>query len=131
MCDYPHVPFDRAGRAETLRASAPARPLVYQAPDARGAAYGLQTCHAPRTLAALGRVCAEHPQARIVGGGTDVGLWITKQLRDLPEIVLTAEVAELQAIRHDTDALTIGAAASLEDAFAALVGDYPELAELH
>jgi xanthine dehydrogenase small subunit len=73
---------------------------------------------------------AAHPHALVLAGSTDVGLWATKQLRDLGDLLYVGRVAELTAIERDAATLTIGAAATLEDAFAALVVDYPELAEL-
>ena len=54
---------------------------------------------APATEDALARLCARHPDATIVGGATDVGLWITKQLRDLPRIIHTGRVASLHEVR--------------------------------
>ena len=84
---------------------------------------------APVDADGLAAACAAHPQARIVAGATDVGLWITKQHRDLGTLISTAGVRELAAIRRDADATTIGAAATLEDACAALDDDYPKLRE--
>src|SRR5690606_4099797 len=40
----------------------------------------------PGSLAELEAWCAAHPKGVLVAGATDVGLWITKQLRSLPEI---------------------------------------------
>ena len=55
-----------------------------------------------------------------MAGGTDVGLWVTKQLRDLGEVIYITEVDELKRSTHADGELRIGAAASLEDAWAAL-----------
>ncbi len=63
-------------------------------------------------------------------GSTDLGLWVTKQFRDPGDLLFIGNVAELKAIERDAHTLTIGAAASLEAAYAALAGDYPQLAEL-
>jgi xanthine dehydrogenase small subunit len=60
-----------------------------------------------RPLAAL---LVEHPDARIVAGATDVGLWVTKQHRDLDTIIDIGEVADLRRSSTRTrDGLTIGA----------------------
>ena len=84
---------------------------------------------APVEADGLAEACAQHPQACLVAGATDVGLWITKQHRDLGTIISTAEVRDLATIRRGDDAFEIGAAATLADAFAALDDDYPELHE--
>jgi xanthine dehydrogenase small subunit len=44
---------------------------------------------APRSLTELTDILAHEPSALILGGGTDVGLWVTKQHRDLPLLVTT------------------------------------------
>ena len=41
----------------------------------------------PASVASLAELYLRHPDAVIVAGATDVGLWITKQLRDLPKII--------------------------------------------
>ena len=69
------------------------------------------------TLAAL---AADHPDATIVSGATDVGLWITKQMRQLPKIILTGGVKDLHAVTDEVDRITIGAAASYAEAMPAL-----------
>ena len=85
---------------------------------------------APRTLAALTSLCAQRPDARLVAGATDLGLWVTKQHRDLGDMVYIGEVAELAALtRRDDGSLFIGAGVSLAQAFAALDTTHPELHE--
>ena len=84
---------------------------------------------APRTLAELARRYAASPQARLVAGGTDVGLWVTKQLRDLGEVIPVTEIDELKTVTHDDGALRIGAGVSLEVAWGALAARAPALTE--
>ena len=85
---------------------------------------------APRSADELAAVLEADPDAVLLAGGTDVGLWVTKQLRDLPSIVYLGEVAELKRIHRQASGLVIGAAVSLSQGWAAIVGEYPELAEL-
>jgi xanthine dehydrogenase small subunit len=106
------------GRGEALRAIC------------RDSALQMPNWHAPRTLDELAGILLTHPQALILAGGTDVGLWVTKQLRDLETVVYIGEVETLQQIHRDSDAIRIGAAVSLTDAWAAIVGEYPQLSEL-
>ncbi|MDR7004622.1 xanthine dehydrogenase small subunit [Paraburkholderia strydomiana] len=127
---YPRVTLDRKAVEETLRALQRNDTFEYRAPDTRGAAFGAPAFYAPLTLDAFARLRAEHPQARLVAGSTDVGLWVTKQFRDLGDVLYIGNVRELKTIERDAQTLTIGAAVTLEDAYAALAADYPELAEL-
>jgi len=83
---------------------------------------------APHTPDALARACAARPDARIVAGTTDVGLWVTKELRDLVDMIYVGDVDALTAIRETTDGIEIGAAATLTDAMPILD---PQFAELH
>ncbi|MFO1326572.1 MAG: xanthine dehydrogenase small subunit [Rubrivivax sp.] len=84
----------------------------------------------PRTLDELATLRAERPQARLVAGATDVGLWINKQLRELPELILTGRVDALRRIEVHDGALHVGAAVPLEDAWKALVDRWPALHDL-
>jgi len=93
-------------------------------------ANGQARYHAPLTLDELAGLYQQHPDARILAGGTDVGLWVTKQLRELPTIIYLGNVAELQQVEMGADAIEIGAAVTLTDAFAALQPHYPEFNEM-
>ncbi len=86
--------------------------------------------HAPTNLKSLAEVYQQHPDATILAGGTDVGLWVSKQLRELPEVIYLGHVEELQHISETDAGIEIGAAVSLEDAFRRLSKPYPELSEL-
>lgn len=85
---------------------------------------------APRTLAALADTYLANPQALLLAGGTDIGLWLNKAQRRLPALLYLGEVTELQHIEQDEAAITIGAAVSLADAWTALVAEHPSLADL-
>ena len=87
--------------------------------------------HAPRSVAALAQRYLQTPDALLLAGGTDIGLWVTKQLRTLPDIIYLGEIAELKQIQLTDSALEIGAGVSLSDAYAALVAHYPMLEELY
>lgn len=127
---YARVPFDRGAIAQALQALQRRDTFEYVAPDVRGAAFGEHAFYAPVTLDAFAALRAAHPHARLLAGSTDVGLWVTKQFRDLGDILYVGNVAEMKQIARDAQTLTIGAAVTLEEAYAALAGDYPELAEL-
>lgn len=85
---------------------------------------------APRTVDELATELETTPGALVLAGGTDVGLWVTKQLRDLPPIIYIGAVEELERIRRGEGILEIGAAVALTDGWTALVAEYPSLAEM-
>jgi xanthine dehydrogenase small subunit len=85
---------------------------------------------APRTLEAFAAVRAERPEARLLAGATDIGLWTNKQFRDVGDLLYLGAVRELHAVEHDGPLLRIGAAVPLEDAWATLVQHWPELREM-
>jgi len=85
---------------------------------------------APRSADELAAVLEANPDATILAGGTDVGLWVTKQHRDLPTIVSLNDAADLRAIDDLGDAIRIGAAVRYADAHATLTRLHPEFDEL-
>jgi xanthine dehydrogenase small subunit len=85
---------------------------------------------APRSVDELARLYEAAPASLLVAGATDVGLWVTKELRDLPAMIYLGDVGELKQVRDADGALEIGAAVSLADGYAALVRRYPMLAEM-
>ena len=89
-------------RAGALAALADDRDLLVGDDDAFFAA--------PASESSLAALLARHPKAVMVAGATDVGLWITKQLRDPRQIVWLGRVAGLDAIEEGTGSLRIGAA---------------------
>jgi xanthine dehydrogenase small subunit len=112
MFDLPPVALDTAPVITALRAIAEGAPAS-----------------APSTLAELATRYAAAPNARLVAGGTDVGLWVTKQFRDLGQVISVTEVDELKQITHAGGELRIGAGASLETAWAALAERAPTFTE--
>ena len=85
---------------------------------------------APVTVPELAELLMRYPGATILAGGTDVGLWVTKQYRELPIIIYIGNVTELNHIDEEQDRLQVGASVSLTDAFAVLEKYYPDLNEI-
>lgn len=85
---------------------------------------------APRSSDELAALLAEHPDARLVAGATDVGLWVTKGLRTLDTVIFLGDVADLARIEETDEALTLGAAVRYADAHAAMARLHPDLGEL-
>jgi len=85
---------------------------------------------APASTASLALLYSKHPDATVVGGATDVGLWITKQLRDLPKVILTGRAKDFAEIAVTRDSVRIGAGATYAEAFDALTSIDPDIGEV-
>jgi xanthine dehydrogenase small subunit len=89
-----------------------------------------ETWIAPRTTDALAEWYAAHPDATLVAGATDVGLWVTKQLRELRPVAFLAGIADLGGIEVTDDTIRFGATATLTDVAVAIRPHHPDLAEM-
>jgi xanthine dehydrogenase small subunit len=123
MVELPAVAFDRAAVAAQL---APLQRAALATYSAAG-----QQFHAPRTVEELVSLRAAYPAATLLAGSTDIGLWVTKQMRDLGDIIYLGHVEALKRISQADGMLEIGAGVTLEDAYKALAAHYPaELTEM-
>ena len=119
MFEAPAVPLAQAPVLHALRGLATAAPLRTQS-----------GFHAPRSLAEFAALRQSLPDACILAGSTDIGLWVTKQFRELPVLISINEVAELKAVAVSERQISIGAGASLETAWQALVAEWPTLRDV-
>jgi len=129
-------PILAAGQAMGPDPDADALPALAAALKALDVAEPLEIDHpkgrfsAPRTLAAFAAAAAARPDACIVAGATDIGLWVTKQHRALPDLISVCEVAELARVADLGDAIRIGAAVRYADALGPLSDLHPEFTAL-
>ncbi|MDH6148954.1 MULTISPECIES: xanthine dehydrogenase small subunit [Paraburkholderia] len=118
----PRAPVDVKALADTLATLERRDTFQYEHAGQRFAA--------PRTVAALARIKQQEPAARLLAGSTDIGLWVTKQMRELGDLVYVGQVAELQNLETNDDWIEIGAGVSVEKAYAEIAKQYPELTEM-
>ena len=85
---------------------------------------------APATLSALSKLYYANPDATLVAGSTDVGLWVTKQLRDLPKVIWLGRVKGLDEIEDRQDAVSFGAMVTHTEAMPYLAAIDRDLGEL-
>jgi len=85
---------------------------------------------APVSLPELCHLVVRYPEALILAGGTDVGLWVTKHLRELESIIYLGCVSELKRITVADETIEVGAAATLTDAMKVICQHHPDLGEL-
>ncbi|WJF90878.1 xanthine dehydrogenase small subunit [Paraburkholderia bonniea] len=121
----PAAPLDLAALAATLTQLQRSDTFHYRPHGERGPQFS-----APRTLEALAGIKAAHPATRLLAGSTDIGLWVTKQMRELGDLVYLGQIAELQQIEVGPAWIEIGAGVTLERAYAALTQHYPELRDM-
>jgi xanthine dehydrogenase small subunit len=101
--------------------------------DGRDVFVGSETAFfaAPASLDSLAALYARFPDATLVSGATDVGLWITKQLRDLKRVIWLGRVAGLDGVNESGDGiLSLGGGVTLADAAPLLGAIHPDLGEL-
>ncbi|HMO72348.1 MAG TPA: xanthine dehydrogenase small subunit [Paracoccaceae bacterium] len=99
-------------------------------PEGSGEAGSLPGAFHPRTADDLAAWYAAHPDATLIAGATDVGLWVTKQLRDLAPVAFLNGCADLARIERQGKMLRVGAMVTLTDLWEALRPLHPSFAEL-
>jgi xanthine dehydrogenase molybdopterin binding subunit/xanthine dehydrogenase small subunit len=106
-----------------LRREVPALPAVdYAGP------FG--TFRRPTTLAELIALRAALPEAELVCGATEIGVYINKAGRRFPALIATDGVPELTRITRTDTALVVGGAASLTALEESLAGEFPSLQKM-
>ena len=85
---------------------------------------------APTSADDLASWYAETPDATLIAGATDVGLWVTKALRDLAPVAFLGGCDDLKTITTDAAGLHVGAMVTLAELHAAIAPRHPSLAEM-
>ena len=84
----------------------------------------------PASVDDLAEIYEAEPKARIVAGSTDVGLWVTKFMRDIAPVVHLSHLDELRRITVDEAGITFGAGVSYTESFPLIAKHFPQLIEL-
>ncbi|PRY92639.1 xanthine dehydrogenase small subunit [Hasllibacter halocynthiae] len=113
-------PSDWGNREPTASTGAGAAP-----PALRGGGW-----HRPATPDELASLYAANPGATLVAGATDVGLWVTKGMRDLGTMIFLNGVRGLDRIEVGDDAVRIGAAATVRAVRDTIAPRHPAFGEL-
>jgi xanthine dehydrogenase small subunit len=71
-----------------------------------------------------------NPDAVLIAGATDVGLWVTKGLRDLKPVAFLGGVRDLQGIEVQGGSLHVGACVTIAALRKAVAGRLPSFAEM-
>ena len=122
MFDLPGISFSRQSITKALRQIVRTEPLHLT--------HAQNTYDAPHSLHDACALRAGKPDATLLAGGTDIGLWVNKLFRPLGDIIYLGNVAELKTIQVDTQHIRIGAGVSLTDAYAIVAKHYPQMSEM-
>jgi xanthine dehydrogenase small subunit len=136
-----YAPIIRAGKAISTYGSVQADPLVAERAAIKGrllalcdgkrveVGRGKDRVIVPANVDDLAAAYEAEPGATIVAGATDVGLWVTKFMRNIGPLIFVSHLAELHKIEASRASLKLGAAVSYTEATAALVKRFPQMAE--
>ena len=131
MFELPARRLDTKPVAAALASLASIDTFAYEAPNPQLPGSPRHAFFAPRTVDELATLYEQKPDARLLAGSTDIGLWVNKQFKVLPTLIHVGEVEALARIeQRDDGTLSIGAGASLERAWAALAQRHAHLREV-
>jgi len=91
---------------------------------------GERTFYSPANANDLAKLYADNPDATLVAGATDVGLWVTKLRKSLPVVIHLGRVFDLRSIQKFDDKIVIEAGVSHTDAMPALALHFPDFGEM-
>jgi xanthine dehydrogenase small subunit len=89
-----------------------------------------QQFFSPQRLSELLALRAEHPDAIILGGGTDLGIRVSKEREHFPKVIFTGNVDHLNEVKEEKEFLSIGGAATYSDALPLIDKHFPAFGAL-
>ena len=120
------VPGHMRGDADAL-----ANPAIFVPQNMPGEPQaGAAPPFAPTSTDALAAWYLDHPDATLIAGATDVGLWVTKQHRDLGPVAFLNQCDDLRGVEMRGDTLRIGAMTNMEELRATMADRHPSFAEM-
>ena len=87
-------------------------------------------CPMPQSSDELAAWYEANPDGTLIGGATDVGLWVTKRLQELDKVAFLGRCTDLQQIEQTDGGLRIGAACTITQVLEAVKPLYPSFAEM-
>ncbi|WP_300513908.1 xanthine dehydrogenase small subunit [Aliiroseovarius sp.] len=123
-----YAPILRAAEAAATETSPPHLKDALEAPRPDASKEAGPAC--PGAVDALATLYADHPEATLIGGATEVALDVNKALKDLPFPIFLGQVREFDKIEITEDKITFGAGASIETLRRIMAGHHPGFAEM-
>ncbi len=100
------------------------------APDQQQAGADRPDAIQPADSDALAQWYMDNPDATLIAGATDVGLWVTKQFRDLGPVAFLNQCDDLRGIEETDNEIRIGAMATLTDVETAIAPHFAGFAAM-
>jgi len=82
----------------------------------------------PADVDDLADILVKHPRATVIAGSTDVGLWVTKFMRDISPAIFIGNLADLQQVERAADHIRVGAGVSYSQLLPVICDATPQLA---
>lgn len=120
-----------AGRAEEEQRALATIELASIGPIGQPAAAASgEIAYCPTSADEFADLYDRHPDALVVAGATDVGLWVTKKLQRLGTMIHIGGVSDLRYVKRTDQSLRIGAAATYADVHEEIASAFPDFGEL-
>lgn len=84
----------------------------------------------PKTEEELQSLLTQYPESRMVAGGTDIALEVTQMNRRITQLIAINDIASLNTIAVEEDAILIGAGVTYSHMEATLNEHFPEFGQL-
>jgi xanthine dehydrogenase small subunit len=84
----------------------------------------------PASVDDFAAILDKEPQSTIVAGATDVGLWVTKHMREISPVVFIGSLDGLRTISEEKGVISIGAGVTYSEAFSTLAKRIPVMGPL-
>ncbi len=99
-------------------------------PRGEAAGRGAEPPYLPNSADELAALYDQNPDATLIAGATDVGLWVTKQLRDLDPVIFLNRCEDLKEITITDDEIRFGAMVDMNRMGEALSDLHPSYSEM-
>ncbi len=83
----------------------------------------------PSSVEDLADARQNHPDSTIVAGSTDVGLWVTKMMRNISPAIFISHLEELHGINTKNDSINVGACVTYTEMQGLISSHLPQLKE--
>lgn len=100
------------------------------AAEGRGADSPLPPVSLPTSGDELAQLYANSPDATLIAGATDVGLWVTKQFRPITPAIFLNQCRDLQDIDISDQSIRIGAGVTMDRVLTLMADHHPSYAEM-